>query len=309
MRPSVHFVAGAQALHRICIWYIIWAVNDRPIKRMCGCHFGTESILGCSGIIRAEKWRSVMKKRVLGKGFAATICVAGLCAFSSTALAQENVALPLDETGAETIALADAGVEETDVSRLYAVREREDGENVVEVEFSCGDNHYEYMLRETDGMILEWSIEGRAVKDAVVELTLSGGEAALSGSGASADTQGSGTAAEVQTEVDPSAEGQAAADTPDGNTDGDDAQGGSAAAGSAVVKITVDGTELIGYEQAVQIALDDSGIAEADAELAKIKFEYDGRFYDYELELREGRAEYEYKIDAQSGEIVEVERD
>ena len=46
-----------------------------------------------------------------------------------------------------------------------------------------------------------------------------------------------------------------------------------------------------------------------EAELAKVKFEYDGRFYDYELELREGRAEYEYKIDAQTGEIVEVERD
>lgn len=263
-----------------------------------------------------------MKKEMLGKKFAAVLCAAGFCAISgvvpaNTALAQENVALPLDEAGAEAIALADAGVAEADAARLRTMREREDGEDVVEVEFSFGDNSYEYMLRESDGMILEWSIEGRAVEDAMAELTLTGDGAVLAG-GASAEAQGNGAAAEAQnndvavetqTEADPAAEGQTEAGTSDGNAAGDGAQGDSMAAGSAVVKTTADGTELIGYEEAVRIALDDSGIAEADAELAKIKFEYDGRFYDYELELREGRAEYEYKIDAQTGEIVEVERD
>lgn len=254
-----------------------------------------------------------MKKEMLGKKFAAVLCAAGLCVISgampaNVALAQEDVTLPLDETGAEAIALADAGVAEADAARLRTMREREDGEDVVEVEFSFGDNSYEYMLRESDGMILEWSIEGRAVEEAVAELTLTG-DGAVSADGASADAQGSGTTAEAQTEANPSGEGQTEAGTWDGNAAGDGAQGDSMATGSAVVKTTVDGTELIGYEQAVRIALDDSGIAEADAELAKIKFEYDGRFYDYELELREGRAEYEYKIDAQTGEIVEVERD
>lgn len=239
-----------------------------------------------------------MKKRMLGKGFAAVFCAAGFCAISGAALAQENVALPLDEAGAETIALSDAGVNEADVTRLRTVREREDGEDVVEVEFSYGDNSYEYMLRETDGMILEWSIEGRAVEEATPELTLTGDAAA------SADGQKADAANEAQTESDASAESQTDAGAADGNAAGDDAQNDSAA-----VKVTVDGTELIGYEEAVRIALDDSGIAEADAELAKLKFEYDGRFYDYELELRGGRAEYEYKIDAQTGEIVEVERD
>lgn len=231
-----------------------------------------------------------MKKRMLGKGIVTVICAAGICAFSGSALAQENVALPLDEAGAETIALSDAGVAEADVTRLRTVREREDGEDVVEVEFSYGDNSYEYILRESDGMILEWSVEGRAVEEATVELTLTGDAASADGQKADAEN-------EAQTEQDASAEGQTDAGAADGNT-----------AGSAV-KVTVDGTELIGYEEAVQIALDDSGIAEADSELAKLKFEYDGRFYDYELELREGRAEYEYKIDAQTGEIVEAERD
>ncbi len=258
-----------------------------------------------------------MRKEMLGKGFRTMVCAVGLCAFSGAALAQENAALPLDEAGAEAIALADAGVEEADATRLRSMREREDGEDVVEVEFSYGDNSYEYMLRESDGMILEWSIEGRAVDEAVAELTLTGDGAALAG-GASADVQGDGAAAEAQnndaageaqTEPSLSAEAQAETGSPDGNAAGDGALSNGAAAGDAAVKVAVDGTELIGYEQAVQIALEDSGIAEADAQLAKIKFEYDGRFYDYELELREGRAEYEYKIDAQSGEIVEVERD
>ena len=225
-----------------------------------------------------------MKKRMLGKGFTAVICAAALCAFSGAALAQEDVVLPLDEAGAETIALADAGVEEADAARLRTTREREDGEDVVEVEFSSGDNSYEYMLRESDGMILEWSIEGRAVEEATPELTLTGADAALAGG---ADAQSADAAGEAQTEA--------------GSTDG-------TAAGSAA-KVTVDGTELIGCEEAVRIAVEDSGIAEADVELAKLKFEYDGRFYDYELELRDGLAEYEYKLDAQTGEIVEVERD
>ena len=230
-----------------------------------------------------------MKKEMLGKKFAAVLCAAGLCVISgampaNVALAQEDVTLPLDEAGAEAIALADAGVEEADAARLRTMREREDGEDVVEVEFSFGDNSYEYMLRESDGMILEWSIEGRAVEEAVAELTLMNDDALTDGTLANA--QGNDAAVDVQTEADSSAEGQTDVGTPDGNAAGAGAQGDSAAAGSAVVKTTVDGTEL-----------------------AKIKFEYDGRFYDYELELREGRAEYEYKIDAQTGEIVEVERD
>ncbi len=225
-----------------------------------------------------------MKKKMMEKGFAAVICTAGVLAFSGAALAQESVSLPLDEAGAETIALADAGVEEADATRLRTMREREDGEDVVEVKFSYGDNSYEYMLRESDGMILEWSVEGRAVDEAVAELT-------LTDDGAAKDAQ-KGDAAEAQAETDPSAEVQTDAGSPDG---------------SAVVRTTVDGTELIGYEEAVRIAAEDSGAAEA--ELVKIKFEYDGRFYDYEVELREGRAEYEYKIDAQTGEIVEAERD
>ena len=123
---------------------------------------------------------------------------------------------------------------------------------------------------------------GRAVDEAVAELT-------LTDDGSAKDAQ-KGDAAEAQAETDPSAEAQTDAGSPDG---------------SAVVRTTVDGTELIGYEEAVRIAAEDSGATE----LAKIKFEYDGRFYDYEVELREGRAEYEYKIDAQTGEIVEAERD
>ena len=86
-----------------------------------------------------------MKKRMLGKGFAAVVCAAGICAFAGTALAQEDVALPLDEAGAEAIALEDAGVQQADTTRLRSTREREDGEDVVEVEFSYGDNSYEYM--------------------------------------------------------------------------------------------------------------------------------------------------------------------
>lgn len=225
-----------------------------------------------------------MKRNIFRKALALGICGAGICAFSCLSLAQGNAeaVLPLDEAGAEMTALADAGVEEADAQRIRSMREREDGEDVIEVEFSYENNSYEYMLRESDGMILEWSIEGRSAGDATAELTLLAEDAAPGGD----------PSAEVQTEVLPEA-----------------GLSGEPAAADSGVRITADGTELIGYEQAMQIVLEDSGIAAGDAEFSKIKFEYDGRYYDYEFELREGRTEYEYKLDAQTGDILEVERD
>lgn len=171
---------------------------------------------------------------------------------------QTAYALPLDLKSAEEIALLDAGVASEDADRLHTKQEREDGEEVFEVEFFSESAEYEYTIRQEDGMILQWQIEGRDVTDAVAEQSLT----------------------KTKKEEDPHEE----------------------------VLTAADGTELIGVERAKEIVLQDCGDAQ-DTTFAKIHFECERRFYEYEFEVYVGRLEYEYKIDAETGEIVHLEMD
>ncbi len=60
---------------------------------------------------------------------------------------------------AKTIALAHAGLSETQVTRLKVEKDREKGVWVYEVEFRQGKLEYEYEIHAETGEILEWSKE------------------------------------------------------------------------------------------------------------------------------------------------------
>lgn len=72
---------------------------------------------------------------------------------------------------------------------------------------------------------------------------------------------------------------------------------------------TAQGTEYISEEEAKAKALEHAGINEADAGFVKSKFEYDDGIAVYEIEFYSGKTEYEYKINAVSGEIIEYDVD
>ncbi len=227
-----------------------------------------------------------MKKREKNRLFTAGCALA--LTISAGTLSIQAADSAVDEEKARQIALADAGVKEEDVQRLSARYEHEDREEVISVEFICDRIEYEYTIRESDGMILEWSIEGMDVGSTVMELSLSG-EASPAG-----DSQ-SGTA-DDQSDV------SAAAD--DGSTADPDA----AKAGQNTL-IAIDGGSIIGIEAAKDIVLQDAGVSPEDVMFTKIKFEYQGRYYDYEIEMSEGRSEFEYTLDAETGDIIESEND
>lgn len=165
----------------------------------------------------------------------------------------------VDAAGAEEIAFADAGVEADKAERIRTEAERENGEAVYEVSFTVDGVEYEYLIREADGTILEWEIDGRDIGEAVAE------ESLKNASEENADTN----------EAEPSQ-----------STD-----------------------TLIGLERAKEIALTDAGLDAADVSFSKIKFEKDNRAVVYEVEFYQGRQEYEYTIDAYSGEVRKAERD
>ncbi len=225
------------------------------------------------------------KRQHFGNIFKSACCwMLGFCVIAA-APGSMAASAPIDEQGAQELALADAGAQSADATRLHTRFEREDGVEGYNVDFHLDGLEYEYLIRESDGMILEWSVDGKDVGDAVAELTL------LSDNGRSGDSS-----------LD--------SNTGSGDASGTGEQGNTAPDGAdAKTKTLADGTEVIGIEEAMAAVLQDAGISDADARFTKLKFEYDGRYYDYEIEFVEGRTEYEYTLDATTGEILESDWD
>ena len=69
------------------------------------------------------------------------------------------------------------------------------------------------------------------------------------------------------------------------------------------------GSSYIGTTQAKSIALDHAGLSESQVMVTKAGLDRDDGVMVYEIEFRQGRTEYEYKIDAQTGTILEHETD
>lgn len=69
------------------------------------------------------------------------------------------------------------------------------------------------------------------------------------------------------------------------------------------------GSSYIGTAQAKSIALEHAGLSESQVMVTKAALDRDDGVMVYEIEFRQGRTEYEYKIDAQSGAILEHEMD
>ena len=60
---------------------------------------------------------------------------------------------------AEKIAFQDAGIQETDTSRLRVSRELDDGRKSYEIEFDSGNKEYSYEIQASDGTILSSDVE------------------------------------------------------------------------------------------------------------------------------------------------------
>ena len=67
--------------------------------------------------------------------------------------------------------------------------------------------------------------------------------------------------------------------------------------------------DTITVDEAKAIALEYAGLNASDVKFTKAELDYDDGITEYEIEFRYGRKEYEFKIDAYSGEILEAEID
>lgn len=68
-------------------------------------------------------------------------------------------------------------------------------------------------------------------------------------------------------------------------------------------------TSYIGEDAALTAALTHAGLSASDISRQKVEFDFDDGYAIYEIEFRSGRYEYEYEVDAVSGQIIKSEMD
>ncbi len=157
---------------------------------------------------------------------------------------------------AADIALEDASLSESDVTRLRISKDTDNGKGIYEVEFTMNTTEYEYEILASNGDIL------------------------------SADFK------ELQGSSDPQPQG-----SDDPQPQGSDSHDSSnhGAVPQADVQIS--------SEQASKLALDRvPGATEQDL---KIELDYDDGYYKYEGDIIYDQKEYEFEIDANTGDFLE----
>ena len=261
---------------------------------------------------------------------------------SDAAPAQPSQPESGDAETAKAIALAHAGVTESDISGYTCKPDLEDGIQVYDIHFRAGDLEYEYEIDPASGSVRKSETE---LFDAVQLPQNTGENAGASPSGKSGSSGGAQTSGGLVGE----AAAKSAALTHAGVAEGDifdykcklDRENGVQvyeiefhagefefdyeinAATGAVLKADKEWEEsaaqpaagtaapsgLIGEAAAKSAALTHAGVAEGDIFDYKCKLDHENGVQVYEVEFKSGGYEYEYKIDAAAGTVVKSEKD
>lgn len=166
-------------------------------------------------------------------------------------------------------AFNDAGVSESDTTRLKVSEDRDDGRKVYEIQFDVDNTEYDYEIQASDGSILSSETENRVQ---VQSNSQNGSDDAAGQNNVQDDgqnTQGNGQN---------SNQGQTNTQT-----------------GNANVAVT--------REQAIETAL--SRVSGATEQDIRIELDRDDGVYKYEGDIIYNGMEYEFEIDANSGTILE----
>lgn len=264
-------------------------------------------------------------KKIIGLMTAAVLAVAalgiGIGAYA-TSQAEKN---SIGQDKALEIALKEAGVPAEKASYTKVKLDRDDGYWVYEVEFYADGLEYDFAVDSDDGKIIKKEIDGRKVTASVSQAQSSGQQA----------SQADGITLEKAKEIALQAAGvdSANAQFTKGELETDDGKmfyevDFYADGYEYDYKIAMDGRvleaekekrqeytsssgsdNLIGVDKAKQIALDHCKAPADGVYFEKAKLERDdGRTY-YEIEFKFGTAEYEYDIDALTGEIISFDSD
>ncbi len=169
------------------------------------------------------------------------------------------------------VALEDAGVNESDTTRLKVSEDRDDGRTIFEIQFDADGREYDYEVQASDGKILS----------ADVELLTNGVQ----------NTADSGTQNNTDAQGQQSSNASSDA-TGTGNTNTGTGSNNNQTADTA-----------ISLEEAAAIALERvPGATDSDI---RIELDSDDGVYKYEGDIIYEQKEYDFEIDANTGTILE----
>lgn len=170
----------------------------------------------------------------------------------------------IGESKAKEIALENAGVTESDISRYQSSKDRDDGKTLYEIQFASGDTEYEYEINAENGDIISYGSE-----------SLNNGQT---------DTQNN-----TGTTTDNSATN---------STDTSQSQDNSQNTASNNTGVNVQFSEADAKAAALERV---PGATEQDL---KIELDHDDGKYIYEGDIIYQQIEYEFEIDANTGKFL-----
>lgn len=169
---------------------------------------------------------------------------------------------------AAEIALTDANLTDADVTRLRVSKDRDDGQNIYEVVFTNENTEYEYEILASNGEILSVDYEESPVPN-----------------------QQSQTGQQAQDDRQDVDGGQ--------KTDGQQNQNGQQTQNGRQNQADVQ----LSIEEASALALE--RVPGATQQDLKIELDYDDAYYKYEGDIIYDQKEYEFEMDANTGEFLE----
>lgn len=202
---------------------------------------------------------------------------------SGSGAADTNTYIGIDQAKAN--ALADAGVTAAEVTYTKAEFDYEDGVPVYDIEFYTSEKEYEYEIHAQTGSVYSRDVD---VLPVGIGAGNGGGSNEGVGNNGNADVGGSNAGADNS-----------------GNTSAGGSNTGVGNSGNGAADIDA----YIGIDQAKELATEHAGFSVSDVVFSKAELDYDDGLAVYEIEFYKGRAEYEYEINAVTGDILEYDWD
>ena len=192
----------------------------------------------------------------------------------STGLAGNTQSTDIGESAAKEIAFTDAGISAEQVQYLWSKMDYDDGKAVYDVEFVVNGVEYDYETDAVSGTILSVDQEADNYR------------AANQTAGTQAASQTSGNAASQKT-------------TAQSNSTAQTANQGS----------TAQQNNYIGEQAAQDAALAHAGVSAQNVSFVRTKLDWDNGRWQYEVEFYDQGTEYDYSIDAVTGEVLGYDYD
>ena len=237
-------------------------------------------------------------RKKTGAAVLGVLCMAALAGCQNQQSQTAQTAEYIGIEAAKETALKSAGLTEDQADFSTAGLDSRDGTFFYQVNFEAEGMEYDYAIDAVTGVVIE---ENSVAADDGAEATgTAASEAETSGAAADDGAEAVGAAASKD----------AAEDAASGAVQASGAAQASEAAQTSAAAQNASDSGMIGEEKAKEIALNHAGLTEDQTQRLWVKRDYDDGRSIYEVEFYgEGRDEYDYEIDAVTGEIVAFDTD